>query len=401
MNGTISYQVYLSYIAEWKTIQEIRSNSTLNKDFTQNLSIINLTNLEPYQFYRMDIIAKDSANSELLFSPICFLMDANQTGTIDCKSGLSGNVSTFAGDGTIGSTDSSLLNSRFHNPQGLTYLNGFLYIADTSNHTIRRIQLSTNIISTIAGLAGNSGYVNATGSSARFNNPTGITNDGTSIYISDRGNHAIRKLDISTMNVSTFAGATTVTSGNSDGLGTSARFNSPNYIIFNGTDFYVSDEDNCLIRRISVSANVVRHSGISGTCTNVNTNLLNSTFSADLVSIGFAKDFLLVTDLGNNNIRKVDTNLSGNTSNFLNITNPYATVIKGNQLYLTENATHRILRYNINQISDTEVIAGSGITGSADGLRTSASFNTPRSMIFIGNTLYISDTYNHKIRKVE
>jgi hypothetical protein len=97
----------------------------------------------------------------------------------------------------------------------------------------------------------------------------------------------------------------------------------------------------------------------------------------------------------------VDTNLSGNTSNFLNITNPYATVIKGNQLYLTENATHRILRYNINQISDTEVIAGSGITGSADGLRTSASFNTPRSMIFIGNTLYISDTYNHKIRKVE
>ena len=70
-----------------------------------------------------------------------------------------------------------------------------LYVADTYNHTIRKVVISTGVVTTLAGTAGTSGTTDATGTSAKFNLPIGTTTDGTNLYVVDRYNHAIRKIE--------------------------------------------------------------------------------------------------------------------------------------------------------------------------------------------------------------
>jgi len=85
------------------------------------------------------------------------------------------------------------------------------------------LSLST-VVTTLAG-TGSSGSANGTGTSASFNNPYGITTDGTNLYVADQSNHLIRKIVISTGAVTTLAG--TGSSGSANGTGTSASFNNP------------------------------------------------------------------------------------------------------------------------------------------------------------------------------
>jgi len=69
-----------------------------------------------------------------------------------------------------------------------------LFIANADNQTIQTLDLSTNVVSTLAGSAGNAGSTNATGSSARFYEPFAITKLGSDLYIADTYNFTIRKL---------------------------------------------------------------------------------------------------------------------------------------------------------------------------------------------------------------
>jgi len=109
------------------------------------------------------------------------------------------------------------------------------------------LSLST-AVTTLAGTAGYTGSADGTGTSASFNNPNGITTDGTNLYVADLSNHLIRKIVISTGAVTTLAG--TGSSGSADGTGTSASFNSPTGITTDGTNLYVADNSTHLIRQI-------------------------------------------------------------------------------------------------------------------------------------------------------
>jgi len=108
------------------------------------------------------------------------------------------------------------------------------------------LSLST-AVTTLAG-TGSSGSANGTGTSASFDNPIGITTDGTNLYVADILNHLIRKIVISTGVVTTVAG--TGSSGSANGTGTSASFYYPNGITTDGTNLYVADYVNNLIRKI-------------------------------------------------------------------------------------------------------------------------------------------------------
>jgi len=135
-------------------------------------------------------------------------------------SGVAGQVTTIAGKaGEFGTGDAiNGTGARFHFPRGLTLANGTgLYIADTNNHTIRVIDLNPNLnfpVSTIAGTACQPNYLDHTGSSARFNYPVSLCtesgslsfNNHTGIFIADRKNHCIRKLNLNTKEVTTFVG---------------------------------------------------------------------------------------------------------------------------------------------------------------------------------------------------
>ena len=118
---------------------------------------------------------------------------------------------------------------------------------DFGNHLIRKIVISTGAVTTVAG-TGSSGWTNGTGTSASFSYPFGITTDGTNLYVADSSNHLIRKIVISTGVVTTLAG--TGSSGSANGTGTSASFSNPRGITTDGTNLYVADTGNHLIRQI-------------------------------------------------------------------------------------------------------------------------------------------------------
>src|ERR1051326_313621 len=146
-------------------------------------------------------------------------------------------VSTLAGfadlhGGVIGSADGTNSNARFNHPYGVgADTGGTVYVADTYNHTMRRVApAGTNwVVSTLAGLAGISGNADGTNNSARFNSPTSVAVDSASnLYVADYGNNTIRKISQAGTNwvVSTLAGLPGV-SGNADGVNTNTRFNGP------------------------------------------------------------------------------------------------------------------------------------------------------------------------------
>jgi DNA-binding beta-propeller fold protein YncE len=129
-------------------------------------------------------------------------------------------------------------------------------VADTYNHLIRKIVLSTASVSSLAGLALSSGSTNGVGSNALFTYPSGvsISSDGSYALVADQSNHLIRQIIISTASVSTLAGFAS-SSGSTDGVGSNVLFNYPNAVSVSsdGSCALVADQSNNLIRKIIIS----------------------------------------------------------------------------------------------------------------------------------------------------
>jgi len=161
-----------------------------------------------------------------------------------------GVVTTLAGSktGRNGSTDGQGALAKFSAPSGIKTDGTNLFVTDRNNNTIREIVISSGVVTTLAGTAGTSGSTDATGPSARFIAPTGITTDGTNLFVTDFKN-TIRKIVISSGVVTTLAGQVGV-AGSTDGKGLSASFNGPLGLTTDGTSLFVADTTNVTIRMI-------------------------------------------------------------------------------------------------------------------------------------------------------
>ena len=162
-------------------------------------------------------------------------------------------ITPVAGGPFAGAVDGAAATASFNQPLGLTHdALGNVYVADTGNHTIRRIA-ADGTVSTVAGLAGSSGAADGTGTAARFNQPAGIAlgTDGD-LYVADSSNNLIRRVTPAGV-VTTYAGSTV---GFADAAATAAQFNSPEGVAVaaNG-DVLVADRANNRIRRILRSGN--------------------------------------------------------------------------------------------------------------------------------------------------
>jgi hypothetical protein len=155
-------------------------------------------------------------------------------------------------------TDSTTSAGTFDNPGGVATDGTTLYVADTGNNMIRMVDISTGETSTLAGSStGAAGSSDGTGTGARFNGPEGITLTGSNVYIADTGNNTIRKIVVSTGEVTLFAGSSTGASGSNDGTGTAALFHGPSGITTDGTSLYVTDAGNNSIRKIVIATKAV------------------------------------------------------------------------------------------------------------------------------------------------
>ncbi len=157
-------------------------------------------------------------------------------------------VTSLAGvAGTPGTSDGPAATAEFHSPSGVAVDSaGNIYIADTDNDVIRRLG-HDGMVTTIAGLAGNPGFVDGTGASARFDHPTALALDSLgNLYVADRGNHAIRRIAPSGF-VSTVIG--TGASGHRNGAGPSAQLNTPSGVALDSAGrLFIADAGNQVIR---------------------------------------------------------------------------------------------------------------------------------------------------------
>ncbi len=160
-----------------------------------------------------------------------------------------GVVSTLAGSGEAGFADGTGENASFNNPEGVAVDSiGNVYVSDSNNHKIRKIAPNGNV-TTLAG-SGKKGFADGTGAEASFKSPTGVALDLVgNIYVSDKGNHQIRKITPSGV-VTTIAGSGKP--GFQDGPGTKASFSSPFGIAVNDLGHvFVADSKNHRIRQIT------------------------------------------------------------------------------------------------------------------------------------------------------
>ncbi len=318
---------------------------------------------------------------------------------------LSGATATYAGSGLPGFDDGTGTAATFDSPEGVAYSGGDVYVADTGNHAIRKITPAGSVgnVITLAG-DGTAGFVdNAFGLAARFSSPRSVIVVGSTLFVADTGNHVIRKIDTTNANfVSTLAGTAQVP-GFSDGVGTGARFDEPRGLSVQESVpdlIYVADTKNDVIRQVTTSASVVTIAGNPPQAGLVNAVAGNARFDAPAGIVAIA-DNLVVSDRGNNTLRKIDSSGTVTSLTGAVFDAPQGIVAVGSDLYVADSGNHAIRKVTSSGTVTTFAGSDTGEQGFVDETGTAARFSSPRGIATDGTFLYVADTGNHAIRKID
>jgi hypothetical protein len=273
-------------------------------------------------------------------------------------------ISTLAGSSpaiAAGNVDATGTAARFSAPASVAVdAAGNIYVADASNHKIRKVT-AAGVVTTLAG-SGSQGNANGVGGAATFNFPQGVATDGTNVYVADTFNHVIRKVVIADGTVTTLAG-TMSSSGTSTGVVGAGKLNNPLGVAVSGTDLYVADTSNHAIRRVAIATgeifNFVGTPGTSG-----------STDGTGAVAL---------------------------------FKNPGAIAAEGTtNLYVADTANHTIRKIVIagGGVVTTHAGTAGGVGGAVDSTGATASFKSPGGVVVSGTNLFVADTGNNTIRTV-
>jgi len=327
-----------------------------------------------------------------------------------------GSVTTLAGLALVSGTNNGTgTAARFYNPFGVTAgTNGNVYVADTYNHTIRQIT-PAGVVSALAGLPTVSGTNNGTGSTAKFNYPTGVAVEiAGNLYVADYGNQTIRKVTAAgaVTNVAGMAGV----SGYTNGTGSAARFNQPSGVAVDGNgNVYIADYGNCLIRKMTSAAVVTNFAGKAG---GLGTNDGTGSTARFNYPAGVAVDTnnnVYVADLANHIVRKItqagvvatlaglagSTGVNNGTGSAARFNTPTGIAVDTNGTVYVADTYNQTIR-KITPAASVSTFAGSAsVSGTNNGTGTAARFNYPFALVVGTNsTVYVADTYNHTVRKI-
>ncbi len=264
-----------------------------------------------------------------------------------------GNVSQSVGNTTAGNSDGAGASANFNNPTGITSDSSHLYIADSNNHKIRKVD-SVGTVSTFAG-NGTAGNSDGTGLISSLSYPRGIATDGTYLYISESasgtGGNRIKRIRIATGATETIAGdnsSVNPAGGYVDGFGIAAKFNEPAGLALSGGILYIAEKLGNRIRKLDLSTKEVTTLSSAGS--------LNS---------------------------------------------PEGIVLVGTNLYVANYGAHTILRVDSTSGAQTVFAGTTGSSGNIDAIGTNAKFGNPNGIATDGSFLYVADQGTHYIRQIE
>jgi len=225
--------------------------------------------------------------------------------------GTDGIITTIAGTGSSGSTGDGgpATDARIKNPKSVALFSGGLFFSSLE-HKVRRIDLDTGIITTVAGI-GVAGYSGDGGPAkqATLSSPQRIQIDSLgNIYVADTDNNAVRRIDALTGTITTVVGTGTAGSSGNGGAATDAQISHPRGVALEGdSTLYVADSDNHHVRRVNLITGIISH--VAGT---------TQGFSGDGGPAGQAQLYqprglttmpdgdLLVADTFNHRLRMID-----------------------------------------------------------------------------------------------
>lgn len=300
---------------------------------------------------------------------------------------------------------------------------GNIYLSDPAFSVIRRIDATTGIITTVAG-DGTYGYSGDGGpaTSAQLNSPSAVTVDGPgNLYIADEGNYVIRRVDVATKTITTVAGNGTYGYSGDGGPATDAQFLPVNVTADAAGNLYITDINACVVRRVDATTNVITTvagngtRGYSGDGTPASMAQLFAPLAATLDAVGN----LYIADQGNYVIRRVDaatgviTTVAGNgtygstgdggpaTSAQLY---PFSVASDANgDLYIADT-NHLIVRRVDGSAATITTVVGNGTYtyGGTNGQATAAQMGYVFGVAAdaLGD-LYVADETNAAIRRVD
>lgn len=346
------------------------------------------------------------------------------TGTGALNVLIPGVINTVAGDvDWIYSGDNGpATNSAIFLPMGeVTDGAGNLYIADTNNNRIRRVDAVSKTITTVAG-GYSQGYSgdNGPGVNALLNGPTALAIDGAgNLYIADSGNYVIRRLNTLSGTITTIAGTGGQTGDTNDGQqATTAQLSAVNGLALDAQEhLYLSDTGNNVIRVIDLTTGIITRYAGTGTAGYADGAAASASFNSPQGLTVATDGSLYVADLKNNLVRKIDpshtvsTVAGGGTSGLgddgpptqAQLDLPAAVAIdQAGNLYIADAGNNRIRKVSVSTgkittLSGTgnEAFAGDG--GTAD----QAELYGPYSLFYDGQgDLFIGDMFHNRIREI-
>lgn len=322
-------------------------------------------------------------------------------------------TAVYPGDGNQAATVG------FSVPWGLAIdAQGRVYVADAGTHTVRRIGTG-GLVTTVAG-TGTAGSTGDGGpaTSARLNSPTRLTfDDEGNLYIADSGNHRIRKVS-PTGTISTVAGTGTAGSTGDGGPATSARLRNPYDVAF-GPDgsLYIADRGNHRIRRVDPAGTITTvagtgTAGYNGDDIPATTARLNSPYSVDVDDEGT----LYIADYDNERVRVVDANGlirtfagtgvasidgDGGPATEAGLHKPqYVQVTPAGDVYISESNNNRVRLVHDGTI---DTLAGSGQFGylGDGGFPLFSTWSRPSATVLDAQgDLWVADRGNRRIRVI-